>query len=98
MLVERSVFSNSGDDGIDCLAGTLTVQDCIVRNIFDKGISLLRNDATIRRTQIIDCDFGVSLKTSIGTEASPYTTTLENCTIVGEAHPTNQSDQSGGVY
>ncbi len=96
--LRRSVFSNSGDDGIDCLAGTLTVEDCIVRNIFDKGLSLLRNDATIRRTQIIDCDFGVSLKTSIGTEATPYTTTLENCTIVGEAHPTNLGDQTGGVY
>src|SRR4029450_9351150 len=39
-----------------------------------------------------------SLKTQIGDEATAYTTTLENCTIVGEAHPTNQSDQSGGTY
>ena len=96
--LRRSVFANSGDDGIDCLAGALTVEDCIIRNVLDKGMSLLQNNVTIRRTQIIDCDFGVSMKTQIGSEATAYTATLENCTIVGEAHPTNQSDQSAGVY
>ncbi len=96
--LRRSVFANAGDDGIDLLAGTLTVEDCIVRNIFDKGMSLLQNNVTVRRTQIIDCDFGISCKTQIGSEATTYTLNMESCTIVGESHPTNQSDQSGGVY
>lgn len=96
--LRRSVFGNAGDDGIDCLGGSLTVEDCIIRNIFDKGVSLLQNNITIRRTQIVDCDFCISTKTQIDDEDTTYTTTLENCTIVGEAHPTNQSDQSGGVY
>jgi hypothetical protein len=96
--LRRTVFANAGDDGIDCLGGTLTVEDCIVRNIFDKGVSLLQNNITIRRTQIVDCDFCISTKTQIGSEGTTYTTTLENCTLVGESHPTNQSDQSGGTY
>jgi CotH kinase protein/Lamin Tail Domain len=96
--LRRSVFSNAGDDGIDLLAGSVTVEDCIVRNILDKGMSLLQNNVTVRRTQIIDCDFGISTKTQLGSEATPYTLTMENCTIVSEVHPTNQGDQSGGVY
>ncbi len=96
--LRRSVFSNAGDDGIDLLAGAVTVEDCIVRNINDKGMSLLQNNVTVRRTQIVDCDFGISTKTQIGSEATPYTLTMENVTIVGESHPGNQGDQSGGIY
>ncbi len=98
VLIQRSVFANAGDDGIDCLAGSLTVEDCIIRNINDKGLSLLQNNITVRRSRIIDCDFGISAKTQLGSEATTYTTTLESCTIVGESHPGNQSDQSGGTY
>lgn len=97
----RSVFNNCGDDAIDCLAGTLTVENCIIRNAFDKGLSLLNNNITVRRTQIIDCDIGVSTKCQIAQETVPYLNTLENCTIVCENHPTNTSDgtfHSVGVF
>ncbi len=96
--LRRSVFSKSGDDGIDLLAGAITVEDCIIRDIEDKGMSLLQNNVTVRRTQIIDCDFGISTKTQTGDESTPYTLTMENCTIVSQVHLTNQGDQSGGVY
>ena len=84
--IRRSVFANSGDDGIDLLAGAVTVEDCIIRNILDKGMSLLQNDVTVRRTQIIDCDFCISTKTQIGDEGTPYTLTMENCTL-GDPEP-----------
>lgn len=100
--LRRSVFNNCGDDAVDCLAGSLTVEDCIIRNAFDKGMSLLQNNITVRRTQIIDCDIGVSAKCQTGADESvPYLTSLENCTIVSENHPTNTSDgtfHSVGVH
>ncbi len=97
VLFSRSVFANCGDDGLDGLAGSFTVEDCIIRNSFDKGVSLLQNNVTVRRSQIIDCDFGISSKTQIGDEASIYTTIVENCTIACEVHPLNTSDQVAGV-
>jgi hypothetical protein len=91
--LRRSVFANCADDAIDLLGGTLTIEDCIVRNAFDKGISLLNNNITVRRTQIIDCDICVSTKCQTGSaESTPFLNTFENCTIVAENHPTNTSD------
>jgi len=102
VVLRGSVFSNCGDDAIDLLAGSLTIEDCIVRNAFDKGISLLNNDITVRRTQIIDCDICVSTKCQTGSaETRPFLNVFENCTIVAENHPTNTSDgtfHSVGVH
>ena len=100
--LRRSVFHNCADDAVDCLAGSLTIEDCIIRNAFDKGLSLLNNNVTVRRTQIIDCDICVSSKVNNGAnETIPYLNRFENCTIVAENHPTNTSDgtfHSVGVH
>lgn len=101
VLLSRSVFANTKDDAVDLLAGSLTIDDCIIRDAFDKGISLLRNDTLIRRSRIIDCDIGISSKTDEAHKDTPYTTTLENVTIVCEEHPTNTSDgtaHSTGIH
>ncbi len=95
--LRRSVFGIADDDALDCLAGDLTVDDCVLRDAFDKGISLLQNNATVRRSQIVDCDFGISLKTQIGDEATPYTVNVQSCSIVTATHATNTSDQTGGT-
>lgn len=92
--VDFSVFAHCGDDAVDLLAGAATFQDCIVRNAFDKGFSLLDNDVTVRRSQIVDNDIGVSSKCNLGSESQPFVTTLENCTILCENHPLNTGDGS----
>ncbi|MGI8604046.1 MAG: lamin tail domain-containing protein [Verrucomicrobiales bacterium] len=101
--IRRSVFANCGDDALDFLGGTITlIEDCIVRNAFDKGVSLLNNNATFRRCQIIDNDIGISTKVQVGgTETTPFLNLFENCTIVSENHPTNTGDgdfHSVGVH
>ncbi len=100
--LRRSVFYNCGDDAVDCLSGSLSIEDCIIRNAFDKGLSLLNNNVTVRRTRIIDCDICVSTKCQVGgTESTPFLNSFENCTIVAENHPTNTSDgtfHSVGVH
>ncbi|HEV7866965.1 MAG TPA: lamin tail domain-containing protein, partial [Chthoniobacteraceae bacterium] len=92
VVLRGTVLAVCGDDALDCLAGDLLVEECIIRNAFDKGVSLLRNNITIRRTQIIDNDIGISAKTQDPETAVPFTCTLENVTIVCEEHPTNTSD------
>jgi hypothetical protein len=56
VVVRRCAFVRCGDDVFDCLAGPITVEDSILREGWDKGMSLLNNDLTITRTLIIDCD------------------------------------------
>jgi hypothetical protein len=93
--LRRSVFARCDDDALDLLAGSLTVEDCIIRNAFDKGVSMLQNNITMLRCQIIDNDVGVSAKCQTGADESvPYLTILEGCTIRCENHPTNTGDQS----
>ena len=95
VMLRRSVFARCDDDALDLLAGSLTVEDCIIRNAFDKGVSMLQNNITMLRCQIIDNDVGVSAKCQTGADESvPYLTVLEGCTIRCENHPTNTGDQS----
>ena len=97
--IVRSVFSNCGDDGLDFLAGTITlIEDCIIRNALDKGVSLNDNSATFRRCQFIDNDIGISTKCHAAFENTPLLNVLENCTIVSENHPTNTSDGNFHSY
>ena len=85
VLVSRCVFAKCGDDVIDNLAGPITVQDSILRQGWDKGISLLNNDLTISRTQIIDCDKGIALKSNT---AATRTVTADHITVSSEEHNT----------
>ncbi|MGI8602785.1 MAG: hypothetical protein ACR2OZ_07265 [Verrucomicrobiales bacterium] len=87
--LRRTVLANCGDDALDLLAGDLTVEDCIIRNAFDKGVSALENNAVIRRTLIVDNDIGVSAKSR---DSTPRSINLENVTVVGEEHPLNTDD------
>ncbi|HEX2749677.1 MAG TPA: lamin tail domain-containing protein [Verrucomicrobiales bacterium] len=95
VILSRSVLAQCDDDALDLLAGNLTVEDCILRNAFDKGASMLQNNITMRRCLLVDNDVGISSKCQTGAdETNPYLTVLENCTIVCENHPTNTGDQS----
>ena len=83
VVVRRSVFARCGDDVIDNLAGPIVVEDSILREGWDKGLSLLNNDLTISNTQIIHCDKGIAMKSQ---NANTRTVTATNVTIVSENH------------
>ncbi len=83
ILFDRCVFARCGDDVIDCLGGPFTVRDSILREGWDKGISLLNNDLNISGTQIIRCDKGIALKSQ---NANTLTVNATNLTIVSENH------------
>ena len=86
IVIRRCAFAKCGDDVIDNLAGPITVEDSILRQGWDKGISLLNNDLTISRTQIIDCDKGIAMKANA---ATTQTVTADHLTVSSEEHDTN---------
>ena len=83
VVMNRSVFARCGDDVFDCLGGPITIQNSILREGWDKGVSMLNNDLIISGTQIIRCDKGIALKSQA---ADTKTVTATNCTIVSENH------------
>jgi hypothetical protein len=85
VIVRRTVLARCGDDVFDCLGGPITVEDSIIREGWDKGMSLLNNDLTISRTLIVDCDKAIVPKSQA---AVVRTTTVDRCTIVSENHDT----------
>lgn len=85
VIMRRSVFARCGDDVFDGLAGPLVVEDSILREGWDKGMSLLNNDLTITRTMIINCDKAIVPKSQ---NADTRSVVATNCTIVSENHDT----------
>jgi hypothetical protein len=85
VVVRRAVFALCGDDVFDCLGGPITVEDSILRDGWDKGMSLLNNNLTITRTQIINCDKAIVPKSST---VATRVINVDRCTIVCENHDT----------
>ncbi len=85
VIVRRTVLARCGDDVFDCLGGPITVEDSIIREGWDKGMSLLNNDLTISRTLIVDCDKAIVPKSNA---AVTRTTIVDRCTIFSENHDT----------
>jgi hypothetical protein len=97
VALRRSVLARCDDDVLDGLGGAILGEDCIFRDGFDKGVSLLQNNLTLRRCLIIDNDIGVSAKCQVGADESvPYLTLLENCVVVATRNEANTSD--GNVH
>lgn len=88
VTVRRCAFVRCGDDVFDCLAGPILVEDTILREGWDKGMSLLNNDLTITRSLIVDCDKGIVPKSST---AATRTANVDRCTIVCDDHDTSQA-------
>jgi hypothetical protein len=88
VVIRRSVLARCGDDLFDCLGGPITVEDSILREGWDKGMSLLNNDLNIARTLIIDCDKAIVPKSNSATTRS---INVDRCTIVCDDHDTSQS-------
>ncbi len=97
VIVRRSVFARCGDDVFDGLGGPLIVEKCILREGWDKGMSLLNNDLTITDTQIIRCDKGIVPKSNSATPTRVIT--VDRCTIICENHDSSIAPwgYTGGV-
>jgi hypothetical protein len=89
IVVRRCAFVRCGDDVFDCLGGPITVEDSVLREGWDKGMSLLDNDLTISRTLIIDCDKAIVPKSTSATVTRVIN--VDRCTISSQDHDTTQA-------
>lgn len=85
VVVRGTVLARAGDDVIDCLGGPVVIENCIIRDGWDKGISLLNNDLSLSRSFIIACDKAIAAKSST---SAARAIEIAHCTIVGEEHDT----------
>jgi len=77
-LLDYSKFNYVGNDAIDFSTSQITIDQCIIKNISDKGISGGEGSTLkVSNTSIIDCNIGVASKDLSHVELS--NTTIENC-------------------
>ena len=78
IALRGGVLAGTQDDGIDTLGSDVTVDDYIVRDIFDKGVSQFRGEVIIRDSLIVNADIGVNTK---GTGTNTPHTVIDRTTI-----------------
>ena len=60
--ITGSVIAFGDDDGMDILSGTAVVENSIIRDFCDKGVSMSAGTLTVRRSLIVDDTHGISVK------------------------------------
>ncbi|MHC4743071.1 MAG: lamin tail domain-containing protein, partial [Planctomycetota bacterium] len=78
--LSRSVFAVGDDDGIDTLSAVVIIEDCIVRDFADKGVSIYGGEVTVNRSQVVGNNKNPEDPTvvSIGAKAHSGGTTTVN--------------------
>ncbi|MFV2065593.1 MAG: lamin tail domain-containing protein, partial [Pirellulales bacterium] len=72
------VVVGTQDDGIDTLRSDVTITDMIVRDIFDKAVSIFDGEVTIDRSLLVRADIGVNTK---GAGSSTPRTIIDRTTV-----------------
>ncbi|MGA2034688.1 MAG: PA14 domain-containing protein, partial [Thermoguttaceae bacterium] len=102
ITIRGGVIAGTDDDGIDHMASTILVDDMIIRDTHDKGISQYDGTVTVTRSLFVDnsrqpedgSQAAISVKTTAGTTA---TTNIDHCTIYND-NPIGIGIQSRNKY
>ena len=78
IALSGGVVADTEDDGVDLLGSFITLDDYIIRDIADKGVSQLSGRSIIRNTLIVDAEIGVNTK---GNDDDTPHTVIDNTTI-----------------
>ena len=89
IILRRLVVANCDDDGIDTLDADLLVENCLSRNVADKGMSMLGGSATVSNSLFTACDIGFSAK-------NDARAILRFCTITGNTTIGMQAENKNG--
>ena len=93
--LRRGVVANTDDDGIDTLGSSILIEDYIIRDIYDKGLSVnAGGPVMLNNSLIIDCAIGVSAKDG-STSGNPHVY-INNSTIVST--DTGESPSDIGIH
>lgn len=91
--LEGSVIAGTDDDGMDTLGSRVTIHDSIVRDAFDKGMSLFGNEVHISHCLSANCGIGLSSKANNG---DTITARIWNSTLVGRNRGIAAENKDGG--
>ena len=91
IVLRRLVVANCEDDGIDTLDANLLVEHCLIRDLTDKGMSMLGGTATVRHSLFTACDIGFSAKNDANA-ALRFCTITDNRSIGIQAENKNGDD------
>jgi len=99
--ITHTVIAYGDDDGIDTLGPTLAIDNTIVRNYCDKGLSVLDGRIDMDRTLLADDTHGVSAKSQsentripINISRSTIAVATNGIAVINKSGPTNTL----GVY
>ena len=94
-LVKHSYFYKTGNDGIDFSSSDITIEDCTIEKVGDKGISIgEEGKAKIRNTTIDGAVIGIASKDF--SKVIVYSATLKNCEQGFSAY--QKKPEYGGAY
>ncbi|MGD8787607.1 MAG: CotH kinase family protein, partial [Phycisphaerales bacterium] len=79
VTLRGGVIADTDDDGLDTLVSTVSVEDYIIRDCFDKGVSVYDDEVSLSYMLIINNGIGISAKTY---EDSSARVTVDHATIV----------------
>jgi hypothetical protein len=78
LIFRGGVVASGTDDGIDTSTATLTIEDVIVRDWADKGITVYDGTVKVLHSLITDCDKGLSSKSQ---GVDPVLVTVDHVTF-----------------
>jgi len=90
-LLRDGVIANTDDDGLDTLGATVTVENYILRNVFDKGSSVFGGEVTFNRLISVDNGIGISAK-----DSSHAVVHMDHATISGNTWGIQAENKGGG--
>jgi len=87
----RSVIAHGEDDGVDTAGATVLVQDTIIRDFTDKGISVSGGDTIVERAIITGHDIGIE------TKYDGAVTSIDRSTLVDNVNGVRLMSSGGGM-
>jgi len=91
--LRRCVVADGDDDGVDTLGSSVLIEDCIIRDVYDKGVSVnAGGPVLINNCLIVKNGTGVASKSKSG---NPHVY-IDNTTIVST--DTGRDDSNIGIH
>ena len=94
MKLTGSVIAFGDDDGFDMLSGSAVVENCIIRDFCDKGVSMSAGTLTVTRALIVDDTHGISVK---GDDNATLFVGVDHSTVVVATNGIAVINKSGKV-
>ena len=95
IILRQSTIASGDDDAIDTRRAMVRIEDCIIRDFADKGVSVTDVEAHISGTVIADNGVGVTAATS--QDSFEVTVHIDRSTILAEA-PTVEEPVPVGIW